>query len=206
MSTFPFTAALVTGASSGIGEAFVRQLATAGIPVVAVARREDRLEALAAEYPSVEVLVADLTDRDDLARVERRVSDAGSPIDLVVNNAGFGTSGEVADLDPDRLVREVELNVVALLRLSHAAAGSMVSAGRGWIVNVSSVASFQAMPGLATYSATKAFVTSFTEALNAEVRSAGVIVTALCPGLTRTEFQAVSSAGDGRRVRPASSG
>lgn len=189
---FSFTSALITGASSGIGEAMVRLLGEAGIPQVVVARRVDRLEELAAGYSNVEVLAADLTTAEGLETVVHRVTDAQYPIDLVVNNAGFGTSGEFHTLDPDRLDGEIALNVGALTRISRAALGVMVPRGRGYLLNVSSVASFQPAPKLAVYAATKAYVTSLTESLHEEVRGTGVHVTALCPGLTRTEFQSVS--------------
>jgi len=185
---------LVTGASSGIGREIARQSARRGADVVAVARRRDELEVLAREIGErhardVEVLVADLTDPEDLARVERRLADPVRPVDLLVNNAGFGSVGPFADLSVDREEAEVRLNVVALQRLSHAALRAMLPRGRGGLLNVSSVAGFQALPGNATYGATKAFVTSFSEALHAEVRASGIHVTALCPGFTRTEFQ-----------------
>lgn len=193
MPGYPFTSALVTGASSGIGEELTRQLRAAGVPVVAVARRTDRLEALAAELGGIEVLTADLADADGVDRVAHRIGDDTRPIDLVVNNAGFGTSGRFQDLDPARLGGEIAVNVGALTRLSHAAVAAMVPRGRGWLLNVSSVASFQPAPLLAVYAATKAFVTSLTEGLHEELRGTGVAVTAVCPGLTPTEFQAVSS-------------
>ncbi len=194
MAAWPFRSALVTGASSGIGEAMVRHLATAGVPTVVVARREGRLRELAAQDDGIEVLAADLTDREGLAAVAQRIAaDGDRAIDLVVNNAGFGTSGEFHALDPDRLDDEVQLNIAALTRLSRAALGAMVPRRRGWLLNVSSVASFQPAPRLAVYAATKAYVTSLTESLHEEVRGTGVHVTALCPGLTRTEFQQVSN-------------
>ena len=193
MSSLPFTSALVTGASSGIGEAMVEVLGEAGIPTVVVARRRDRLDELAERFEHIEVLDADLTEPDGLAAVVARVSDTALPIDLMVNNAGFGTSGEFHELDVDRLDREVQLNVAALTRLSHAALSAMIPRGRGYLLNVSSVASFQPAPKLAVYAATKAYVTSLTESLHEEVRGTGVHVTALCPGLTRTEFQSVSN-------------
>ncbi len=194
MAKYPFTCALVTGASSGIGHEMAVQLATSGVHVIAVARRGDRLEQLAAQFKGVEVLVADLTTVDGLARVESRIADTSAkPIDLVVNNAGFGSSGLMHEIDSDRLTREIQLNVGALTRLSHAAIRAMVPRGRGYLLNVSSVASFQASPRLAVYSATKAYVTSLTEALHEEMRGTGVRVTALCPGLVRTEFQSISS-------------
>jgi len=170
------------------------QLATSGVRVIAGARRRDRLEELARQFKNVEALVADLTTDSGLATVEARILDASAtPIDLVVNNAGFGSSGLMHEVDADRLSREVQLNVGALTRLSHAAIRAMVPRGRGYLLNVSSVASFQASPKLAVYSATKAYVTSLTEALHEEMRGTGVRVTALCPGLTRTEFQSISS-------------
>lgn len=171
----------------------VRRLAEQGVPQVIVARRADRLQELADEHRDVEVLVADLTTDDGMRDVADRIASTTSPIDLVVNNAGFGTSGEFHLLDPDRLDDEIHLNVRALTRLSHAALAAMVPRGRGFLLNVSSVASFQPAPKLAVYAATKAYVTSLTESLHEEVRGTGVHVTALCPGLTRTEFQSVSN-------------
>jgi short-subunit dehydrogenase len=189
MSRYPFTSALVTGASSGIGAEIARLLGEAGIPTVLVARRGDRLREIADRYDGFEVLEADLgTSVGQEITVERIVS-VDQPIDLVVNNAGFGTSGVFHELDVDRLAGEVELNVKALTVLSHAALSAMVPRRRGYLLNVSSVASFQASPGLGVYAATKAYVTSLSEALHSEVKGAGVHVTALCPGLTRTEFQ-----------------
>ena len=194
MAKYPFTCALVTGASSGIGHEMAMQLATSGVHVIAVARRADRLELLASQFKNVEVLVADLTSTAGLGLVESRIADATlKPIDLVVNNAGFGSSGLMHEIDVDRLSREINLNVGALTRLSHAAVKVMAPRGRGYLLNVSSVASFQASPRLAVYSATKAYVTSLSEALYEEMRGTGVRVTALCPGLTRTEFQSISS-------------
>ncbi len=193
MSRYPFTSALVTGASSGIGEVLARKLLAAGVPTVVVARRVDRLQALADEFDGVEVLAADLLTMAGQRAVAARIADADLPIDLVVNNAGFGTNGRFHELDADRLADEIELNVAALTRLSHAAHAVMVPRGRGWLLNVSSIASFQPAPQLAVYAATKAYVTSLTESLHEEAKPHGVHVTALCPGLTRTEFQSVSN-------------
>ena len=194
MAKFPFTCALITGASSGIGEEMVHLLGKAKIPMVLVARREDRLRQLAEKYAHVEVLPADLQTLEGVVRVEERLRDVTKPpIDLVVNNAGFGTSGAMMRQDIDRLSNEIRLNVLALTRISHAAINHMSARGRGYLLNVSSVASFQPNPGLAVYSATKAFVTSLTEALHEEARGSGVRVTALCPGLTKTEFQSISN-------------
>ena len=189
MATYPFTSALVTGASSGIGAGMARLLGEAGVPTVLVARRGDRLGEIAARYDGFEVLEADLLTPEGRASTVERIVSTESPIDLVVNNAGFGTSGVFHELDVERLADEVELNVKALTVLSHAALAAMVPRGHGYLLNVSSVASFQASPGLGVYAATKAYVTSLTEALHGEVKATGVHVTALCPGLTKTEFQ-----------------
>jgi short-subunit dehydrogenase len=193
MAKYPFTCALVTGASSGIGQEIAVQLAMSGVSLVVVARRADRLESLAARFKNVEVIVADLSTTDGVASVEARIVDSSkTPIDLVVNNAGFGSSGLMHEIDLERLSREIRVNILALTRLSHAAVKAMVPNGRGYLLNVSSVAGFQPGPGSTVYSATKAYVTSFTEALYEELRGTGVRVTALCPGFTRTEFSDVS--------------
>lgn len=185
--------ALVTGASSGIGSAFATALAREGTDLVLVARRADRLEALAGELRSygrtVEVQVADLTDERELRTVEARLADAGEPVDLLVNNAGFGTSGPFAELPVDGEEAEIRLNVLAPVRLTHAALGGMLDRGRGGIVNVSSVAGLQPLPYWATYAATKAYLVTFSEGLHQEVRRRGVTVVALMPGFTHTEFQ-----------------
>ncbi len=188
--------ALITGASSGIGETFARRLAARGADLVIVARRDDRLEALAAELGSddvgVEVLPADLFSEDGRASVERRLASPDQPVDLLINNAGFGTTGDFAHAPLERELAMVELNVVALVRLTRAGLVAMAERGTGAIVNVSSLASFQALPRTAVYAGTKAFVTSFTEALSEEARGSGVHLQALCPGLTRTEFHHVN--------------
>lgn len=193
MSAYPFTSALVTGASSGIGAEMARLLGEAGVPTVLVARRGDRLRRIAERYDGFEVLEVDLGTAAGRTATAERITSTQSPVDLVVNNAGFGTSGRFHELDVDRLGREIDLNVQALTELSHAALRTMVPRGRGFLLNVSSVASFQASPGLGVYAATKAYVTSLTEALHGEVKSSGVHVTALCPGLTKTEFQETSN-------------
>jgi short-subunit dehydrogenase len=206
----PWTSALVTGASSGIGRAIALDLTLErGVDVVAVARDRGRLEALAkevAEHPKsggakVEVLVADLADAEQLAQVEARVADAERPVDLLINNAGFGTYGDFPDLPIEGEEREILVNVVALVRLTHAALRVMRERGQGTILNVSSIAGLQATPGNATYGATKAYVTSFSEAVHEEAKRFGVDVTAVLPGYTRTEFQ--TRAGADQRAIPA---
>jgi len=187
-----YQSALVTGASSGIGERLARRLAADGCDLVILARRTGRLEALAAELRGahrvrVEVLTADLTSPDGLAAATGRLSDPDRPVELLVNNAGFGSSGSFADLPAGRAQAQVRLNVTAVVRLTHAALPGMLRRGHGGILNVSSVAGFVPSPGAATYGATKAFVTSFSESLAAEVKGRGVHVTALCPGFTRTD-------------------
>lgn len=189
MNPFPFTTALVTGASSGIGAEMAEQLGRAGVPTVLVARRGEKLREIAGQFDGFSVLEADLGTAAGQDAVMEAVGNVENPVDLVVNNAGFGTSGQFAEVDANRLSDEVELNVKALTRISSAAARAMAARGSGYLLNVSSVASFQPAPGLAVYAATKAYVTSLTEALHEELRKTGVHVTALCPGLTKTEFQ-----------------
>ena len=197
--------ALVTGASSGIGRAFAVALANRGMDLVVVARRQDKLDDLAAELSGsvpnggvpngvpngvkVEVLVADLADQGQLAVVEARLRDADRPVDLLINNAGFGTAGPFYQLPVEREDEEVRVNVLALVRLTNAALGGMVERGRGTVMNVSSVAGEQPLPGWASYAATKAFVTSFSRAVAAELKGTGVNVMVVVPGFTRTEFQ-----------------
>jgi uncharacterized protein len=178
---------LVTGASSGIGREIALILAAEGTSVVAVARDRDRLEALAKEAPegTIEVLAADLADPEQLANVEARAAD----VDLLVNNAGFGNYGDFATLPIDGEEKEIRVNVVAVVRLAHAALGPMLARDQGTILNVSSIAGLQSTPGNATYGATKAFVTSFSEALHEETRGTSVKVSMVLPGYTRTEFQ-----------------
>lgn len=189
----PRRSALVTGASAGIGLAFAERLARDQYDLIVVARSRDRLEEIAKRLReergvAVEVLAADLTQAEQLRLVERRVADDPT-LDLLVNNAGFGTQGRFAELDADREEEEIRLNVVALVRLTRAALPHMLERGRGEIVNVSSMAGFYPGPYVATYGATKAFVTSFTEAIAGEIAGSGVRIQALCPGFTRTEFQ-----------------
>jgi short-subunit dehydrogenase len=197
--------ALVTGASSGIGRAVAVQLAAEGSDLVVVARRRDRLEDLAAELSgahgvAVEVLVADVTDTEQLAAVEARLRSGAPPVDLLVNNAGLGAHGAFAEIPIDWQEGQIRLNVLAPVRLSHAALEGMLARGTGGILNVSSIAGRQPMPHVATYAATKAYLSSFSHALHEEVRRQGVTVTALLPGFTRTEFH--DAAGMSRSAVP----
>ncbi len=187
--------AWITGASAGIGRAFAEALARRGYDLVLVARRADRLTALASELAarheiSALSLAADLIDPAGLETVAERI--AKETPALLVNNAGFGTAGPFAQLDPARELEEIRLDVMAVVRLTRAALPGMLARGSGAIVNVSSLAGEAAGPYSATYSASKAFVTRFTEAVHEEVRGTGVRVQALLPGFTRTEFQEVA--------------
>jgi len=187
--------ALVTGASSGIGEAFAVALAQRGRDVVVVARRADVLGDLATRLRTdpgveVEVLAADLAAEAGVATVVERLGDPNRPVDLLVNNAGVGTMGRFWELPVEKEAAEVALNVVAVMRLTHAALGPMVARGRGGVINVSSISAYQPIPLHATYGATKAFVSSFTNAVHEELRGTGVKAMAVAPGYTRTGFQA----------------
>lgn len=184
------TTSLITGATAGIGLEYAHQLAARGDDLVLVARDAARLEAVAEELRrahrvDVEVLVADLVDRDQLGRVEARLADRDRPVDLLVNNAGFGLKKRFLDNTVEEETAMQEVLVTAVLRLSHAALGAMAERGHGGIINVSSVAAF--LPR-GTYSAAKAWVNSFSEWAHLEYRSRGVTVMALCPGFTKTEF------------------
>jgi short-subunit dehydrogenase len=185
--------ALVTGASSGIGAAFAKRLASDGYDLILVARDKDRLGVLAKHLSDrhgveVRVLAADLTKTVSLRKVERAVV-ADDRLELLVNNAGFGTKGPFSDSDVDREDEEVRLNALALLRLTRAALPGMLKQRRGAVINVSSMAALQPTANNATYAATKAFVNTLTESIHEELRGSGVQVQALCPGFTRTEFQ-----------------
>lgn len=185
--------ALVTGASSGLGECFVRQLAAARTDLVLVARRGEAMERLGDELADAhgvraEVLVADLADRQALSNVADRI--AVGDIDMVVNNAGFGFYGPVVSHSPEQELGMVDVDVAAVVLLSQAALAVMAPRRSGSLLNVASVAGFATTPGSATYSAAKAFVVMFTEAVHDEVRALGVKVSVLCPGFTRTGFQA----------------
>ena len=165
--------ALVTGASSGIGRAIAVQLAADGSDLIVVARRRDRLEALAEELRSahgvkVDVLVADVTDPEQLAVVEERLRSGAPAVDLLVNNAGRGGQGPFAELPIDYQEGQIRLNVLAPVRLTHAALQQMLPRRSGGVLNVSSIAGLQPMPNVATYAATKAYLSNFSHALHEE--------------------------------------
>jgi len=190
-----FRTALITGASAGLGAEYARRLAADGTGLILVARRLDRLEALAGELRArhgvaVETLRADLATPEGTAAVESRVA-ACPTLDLLINNAGFGgkagfSRGDVADH-----IRMVRVHVDATVRLTRAVLPGMIDRGRGAVINLASVAAFSPFSG-AMYSGTKAFVVMFSENLQAELRSKGVVIQALCPGLTHTEFHAAA--------------
>ncbi len=183
--------ALITGASSGIGEQFARQLALRGHDLVLVARRADRLESLAAELPTeTHVVPCDLVT--DAPSVKERVGKLGIDIGILVNNAGFGTSGPFLEQDAKRDAEEVRVNCEAVVTLTHAFLSPMVERGRGGIINVASTAGMQPIPYESVYAATKAFVISFTDALHTELRGSGVRVMAVNPGPVPTEWQGVA--------------
>jgi short-subunit dehydrogenase len=191
MNAEPKSRTLVTGASSGIGEAFAVALARRGHDLVLVARRRELLATLASRLAAefgveVEVLAADLADPADVARVEQRL--ARGDIGLLVNNAGIGGLDGFLDADPVTFDLMIAVNVSALTRLTRAAATAMQANGEGSIINVASGISFNVIPGASVYAGTKAYVSQFTQALDAELAGSGIRVQALIPGLTRTNL------------------
>jgi short-subunit dehydrogenase len=192
----PSSTALVTGASSGIGVALATELARRGHALTLVARRADRLRDMAAEIGGehgvrVEWIASDLTDPTDRDRLPAEVAARGQVVDLLVNDAGMGTSGPFHELPVAREVQLVRLNVEAMVALCGAFVPGMVERGRGGILNVASVSGFMPVPQQATYSASKAFVLTFTEALTIDLNGTGVTATALCPGPVKTEFAGI---------------
>jgi short-subunit dehydrogenase len=188
----PASTCLITGASSGIGVEFARQLAARGHGVFLVARREDRLRELAREIAQkhgvhAEFAACDLEDTAQCAALPGRVSERDLTVEVLVNNAGFSTVGDV-HTNPDRQLGMIRVNCDALVALTCAFLPAMTERGRGAVINVASMASFQPIPSQAVYAATKAFVLSFSESVHSEVRKTGVTVTALCPGPVDTEF------------------
>jgi short-subunit dehydrogenase len=199
--------ALITGASAGIGRELARQLAGRAQSLVLIARRDQRLNELRDEivqqYPHVAVYVhkTDLADLAQLNELLAWLDNERTDINLLINNAGLGDSGAFGSSDPIRNEQMILVNIVALTTLTRHLVPQMIARRRGGILNVSSSAGFLPIPGAAIYAATKAYVTSFSEALRVELRNCGVTVTALCPGPVHTEFQAVASR-PGRIVEP----
>ncbi len=192
--------ALITGASAGIGAAFARRLAGDGYDLVLVARRQSRLAGLQGELErrhgiTVSVMQADLAQSGEVARVAEAIERHPS-LDMLINNAGFGTQGPFSEIELDQQLEMVAVHVVATMRLCRAALPGMIGRKRGTIVNVSSVAGFIPLAGRATYNSTKSFLTTFSQVLQAEVRDQGITVQALCPGFTSTEFHDTAAYGD----------
>jgi uncharacterized protein len=184
---------LVTGASSGIGADVARSLARRGHGLTLVARRAERLDELAGELRSghgvrVEVLECDLGDVGSRERMLNQLTELAVNVEVLVNNAGFGSGGRFHELDGEREVEMVRLNVEAVVALCARFVPEMVRRGRGGVLNVASMAAFQPLPRQATYAASKAFVLSFTDGLHADLHGTGVTATALCPGPVKTEF------------------
>jgi short-subunit dehydrogenase len=189
----PSSAALITGASAGIGAEIARELARRGHNVVLVARRKERLDELAAELRSrqgvrAETIACDLSKAAPRARLPGRIAGLGLDVEVLVNNAGFATGGPFADSDPERELEQVRVLVEAVVALTSAFLPAMVERRRGAVLNVASTAGMQPLPYAAGYSAAKAYVLTFSEAIHHEVAGAGVTVTALCPGPVETDF------------------
>ncbi|HQR32018.1 MAG TPA: SDR family oxidoreductase [Blastocatellia bacterium] len=197
MSDWKNKTALITGASYGIGEAFARRLATEGANLILTARSVDRLEAIADELRSafnvaVTVIKSDLAQSSDWQKLFDQTEGRDQQVDLLINNAGFGAVGDFADLPLDRQLEMIQVNVTALVALSHLFVKPMLQRRSGAIIQLASTASFQGVPYFATYSATKSFILTFSEALWAECQPFGVRVLAVCPGPTGTHFQSVA--------------
>jgi len=187
----------VTGASSGIGDQLARQLAACGASLVITARRSERLEALAADLRrehgvSVTVIPLDLAEPAAPQQLWDETEGAGQPIDILINNAGFGTLRPLADISWEGTRSQLQVNVVALTELTSRFVKAMRRRGAGYILNVASIGAYLPCPGFATYAAAKAYVRNFTEALAAELKGTGVRACCLCPGGTATEFLQVS--------------
>ncbi len=192
--------ALITGASSGIGVEFANRLAARGANLVLVARRKDRLQAVAdavkIQYKvDVQIVVADLSEEGAADELFKTLARKKIAVDVLINNAGFGTMGEFNKSNINKLNEEIHLNVLTLVELSKLALPAMVAKGDGVIVNIASTAAYQPVPYMGVYAATKAFVLSFTEALWGELKGTGVSALALSPGGTKTEFFEVASEG-----------
>jgi short-subunit dehydrogenase len=193
---------LITGASAGLGAEFARQCAARGEALVLVARRRDRLEALAAEIGGApHILVADLARAGAAASLVAELEAEGLSVGTLINNAGFGLAGKFAARPLGPLSEMIDLNIRTLVELCHLVLPAMRERGEGAICNVASTAAFQPGPNMAVYYATKAFVLSFTEALHHELKGSGIRISALCPGPTATEFGAVAKASTSSSLR-----
>lgn len=202
---------LITGASSGIGEAFARRLAAEKHNLVLVARSENKLHQLCDELMlehkiTAHYIAVDLIDFQADEKLFKETEQHGMEVEWLINNAGYGSMGDFARLELENELEMIELNIMALVALTHRYLKPMRERGRGVIINVASTASFQPVPFMATYAATKAFVRSFSEAISEENRPHGIIVTALCPGPTDTNFFAAANIGDGIRNTMAQKG
>lgn len=199
--------ALITGASSGIGREFARQLAGRAGSLVLVARRFDRLEELRGELTTkdpnlnVHCRAVDLAQPNEVENLCVWLNREGIAVDFLINNAGLGDRGSFATAAPKRVQEMLAVNIVALTALTHSLLPAMIARKRGAILNVSSIAGFMPIRKMATYAASKAYVTSFSEAIRGEVGKAGVTVTALCPGPVATEFSEVAQRASGKRER-----
>ena len=199
MTARPVT--LVTGASAGLGAEFARQCHARGDSLALVARRRDRLEALAAELGGAQIFAFDLAEPGAPGRLLADVAGRGLRVETLINNAGFGLAGRFADQPADRQREMIALNVAALTELCRLVLPAMLERRRGFLLNVASTAAFQAGPNSAVYYASKAYVLSLTEALHQEARGNGIHVTALCPGPTATEFFEVAGSAGGQLAR-----
>ena len=183
--------ALITGASSGIGEVFAREFAARGYDLIIAARRTDRLNTVAKSITAetgaaVKVLAADLSVPNSAAKLAKAVG--STPVDVLVNNAGWGSIGPFSGEDLSSMADEINVNVIALTQLSRLFVGPMIERGRGTIINIASTAAYQPVPNMSVYAATKAYVLSFTEGLWGELQGTGVTAIAVSPGGTATEF------------------
>ncbi len=208
MSILDQCTALITGASSGLGAEFARQLAPRATCLVLAARRSERLEALAEEISrdglTIHCLPVDLGDSRDTARFLEALEDTGVKVDVLINNAGLGDHGLFEDSDWERIQAMIDVNITALTQITHALVKDIVAQGRGAILNVASIAALLPVPQMAVYAATKSYVLSFSEALRCELRGTGVSVTAACPGPIDTEFfeTAERPGSDGSQAAP----
>lgn len=207
MNFFHGCTALITGASSGLGAEFARQLAPHARSLILVARRLDRMEELREELDrpglTIHCHAADLADEVQIEALLAALAASGERVSLLINNAGLGDHGFFENSEWSRVEAMLDVNIKALTRLTHAVLPDLVRVGRGAILNVSSIAGLLPLPKMAVYAASKAYVTSFTEALRGELRDTGVSVTALCPGPVNTEFFETAGRLDARESMPA---